>query len=76
MNLVRRSILVGSASVIALLAGQSVAGAETAPVASPGAGIPVFGGLVDSVVGIVTGTVYGIGGAASAVLASLTGGVL
>ncbi|MFI6026607.1 hypothetical protein [Amycolatopsis magusensis] len=37
-------------------------------------GLVIIGGLVDSVVGIVTGTVYGIVGAASSVLASLTGG--
>lgn len=36
-------------------------------------GVPIFGGLVDSVVGILTGTAYGIAGAAGAVLASLIG---
>lgn len=36
--------------------------------------IPVVGGLVDSVVGILTGSYYGISGATHAVLASLTGG--
>jgi hypothetical protein len=36
-------------------------------------GVPIFGGLVDSVVGILTGTGYGIAGAAGAVLASLIG---
>ena len=39
-------------------------------------GIVIIGGLIDSVVGIVTGTVHGIAGAANAVLASLTGGVV
>lgn len=39
-------------------------------------GVPIIGGLIDSVVGIVTGTGYGIVGAVGAVLASLTGGVL
>jgi len=34
-------------------------------------GVPVIGGLIDSVVGIITGTAYGIVGAASAVLHSL-----
>ena len=31
-------------------------------------GLPIIGGLVDSVVGIVTGTVYGIAGAAGELL--------
>lgn len=39
-------------------------------------GIVIIGGLIDSVVGIVTGTAFGIVGAVSAVLASLTGGAL
>ncbi len=38
-------------------------------------GAPIIGGLIDSVVGIVTGTAYGIAGAAGAVLASLIGGI-
>jgi hypothetical protein len=36
-------------------------------------GIPILGGLVDSVVGILTGTAHGIAGAAGAVIASLIG---
>jgi hypothetical protein len=39
-------------------------------------GVPIFGGLVDSVIGILTGTAYGIGDATAAVLASLVGGIL
>lgn len=31
-------------------------------------GIVIFGGLIDSVIGIVTGTVFGIVGAVSALL--------
>jgi hypothetical protein len=38
-------------------------------------GAPIIGGLIDSVVGIVTGTAYGIIGAASAVLRSLFPGL-
>ncbi len=34
-------------------------------------GAPIIGGLIDSVIGIVTGTTFGIVGAASAVLRSL-----
>jgi len=36
-------------------------------------GFPVFGGLIDSVIGILTGTAYGIIGAALAVVRSITG---
>jgi len=36
-------------------------------------GVPVIGGLIDSVIGIVTGTVYGIAGAALAVVRSIIG---
>lgn len=39
-------------------------------------GIVIFGGLIDSITGIVIGTVHGIAGATNAVLASLTGGVV
>jgi len=39
-------------------------------------GVVLLGGLIDSVIGILTGTGYGIAGAAGAVLASLTGGAL
>jgi hypothetical protein len=36
--------------------------------------LPIIGGLVDSVVGIVTGAYYGIAGATHAVVSSVTGG--
>jgi hypothetical protein len=36
--------------------------------------LPIIGGLVDSVVGIATGTAYGIAGAVHAVVSSVTGG--
>jgi hypothetical protein len=39
--------------------------------AAPLPSLPIVGGLIDSVVGIVTGTLYGIGGAASAVVCPL-----
>ena len=37
------------------------------------AGAPIIGGLIDSVIGIVTGTVYGIIGAVGAVLPLIGG---
>jgi hypothetical protein len=36
-------------------------------------GVPILGGLIDSVVGILTGTAAGIAGAVLAVVHSLTG---
>jgi hypothetical protein len=64
-----------------MLASVSPASAATLPaaivapsavsIASPGTGLPIVGGLVDSVVGIVTGTVFGISGAARAVACSI-----
>jgi hypothetical protein len=39
-------------------------------------GVVIFGGLIDALVGIGTGTGYGAGGAVGAVLASLTGGAI
>jgi hypothetical protein len=36
-------------------------------------GVPVFGGPIDSVIGIVTGTAFGITGAVLAVVRSITG---
>jgi hypothetical protein len=81
VNIVRRSLLVATAVGGLMLAGVPLASAATLPAAvavpsavgtaSPGTGLPVVGGLVDSVVGIITGTAYGIGGAASAVVCSL-----
>ncbi|WP_158887149.1 hypothetical protein [Amycolatopsis anabasis] len=87
VKLAQRFLLVTAVAGVMILAGQSLAGAAILPeaasspamagnAASPGTGIPILGGLVDSVVGIVTGTAYGIGDAVKAVLASLTGGAL
>jgi hypothetical protein len=58
------------------LVGQSSASAATLPPlpALPSASaVPVVGGLVDSLVGIATGTAYGAGGAVLAVVSSVTG---
>jgi hypothetical protein len=77
---VRRSLLVATAVGGLMLAGVPPASAATLPaavaspsavIATPGTGVPVAGGLIDSVVGIITGTFYGIRGAASAVLCPL-----
>jgi hypothetical protein len=78
---IRRSLLVATAiGGLALASGPLASAATTpAPGALPGAvtgaaplpGLPIVGGLVDSVVGIITGTLYGISGAASAVLCPL-----
>jgi hypothetical protein len=74
INIVRRRLLVVSAVGGLMLAGVPLASTATLPAAvaapSPG-GLPIVGALIDSVVGIVTGTTYGIGGAASAVLCPL-----
>jgi hypothetical protein len=80
-KLIRRSMLVATAAAGLMFAGTPLAGAATAPApgAVPGAvtgaapvpSLPVVGGLVDSVVGITTGTLYGISGAASAVVCPL-----
>ena len=58
------------------LAGPSPASAATAPTlpSPPSSGAPIVGGLIDSLVGIGTGTTYGAAGAALAVVNSLTGG--
>jgi hypothetical protein len=57
-----------------ILITQSTASAVTLPFpAVPSTGLPVIGGLVDSLVGIATGTAYGAGGAVLAVVSSLTG---
>jgi hypothetical protein len=80
-KMIRRSMLVATAAGGLMLASSPLAGAATtpAPGAIPGAvtgaapvpSLPVVGGLVDSVVGITTGTLYGISGAASAVVCPL-----
>jgi hypothetical protein len=61
LTVARRGFLVAATAGALALAGSpaasaAVAPAAPAPLASPGTGIPVFGGLIDSVVGIVTGT--------------------
>jgi hypothetical protein len=40
-------------------------------IASPGSAIPIVDGLIDSVVGIVSGTLFGISGATRAVACSI-----
>lgn len=74
----RRTLLAAAVSGGLMLAGAPLASAAPAiapvavpSVASPGTGIPVLGGLIDSVVGILTGTTYGIAGAAGAVVCSV-----
>lgn len=71
LSIVRRSLLVAAAVGGLMLAGMPLVGAATLPAAPSPGGLPIVGALVDSVVGIVTGTTYGIGGAASAVLCPL-----
>jgi len=80
-SMIRRSLLVTAAVGGLMLASMPLASAATlpAPGAVPGAvtaaapvpSLPIVGGLVDSVIGIVTGTLYGISGAASAVVCPL-----
>jgi hypothetical protein len=77
----RRNLLIATTVAGLMLAGAPLAEAATtaAPAsaasaltaASPGTGIPVLGGLIDSIVGILTGTVHGIAGAAGAVSCSV-----
>jgi hypothetical protein len=72
----RRGFLIAATTGAVALAGAPVADAVTPPtapaaVASPGTGIPVLGGLIDSIVGILTGTVSGVAGAAGAVVCSV-----
>jgi hypothetical protein len=75
-KIVRLGLVVAAVSVLTL-AGQSAASAATVPAlpATPSASsVPVVGGLVDSLVGIATGTYYGAADATLAVVNSLTGG--
>jgi hypothetical protein len=65
--------LVTAAVAAFTLVGQSPASAATLPPLPSASAVPVFGGLVDSLVGIATGTVYGAGGATLAVVHSVTG---
>lgn len=69
--------LVSTTAFVLVLAGASSADAATVPAlpAIPSAsGVPVVGGLVDSLAGIATGTYYGAADATMAVVNSLTGG--
>jgi hypothetical protein len=71
-------LVIGAVSAF-ILAGQSSASAATVPAlpSVPSASsVPVVGGLVDSLVGIATGTYYGATGATFAVLNSVTGGAI
>jgi hypothetical protein len=76
-KIVRLRLLIAAAFPF-LLAGQSPAVAATVPAlpSPPPSGAPVVGGLVDSLVGIATGTYYGAADATMAVVNSLTGGAL
>jgi len=78
LTVARRTLLVATTSAGLAFAAAPLAQADAPPppaaavvAASPGTGIPVFGGLIDSVVGIVTGTAYGIAGATGAVVCSV-----
>jgi hypothetical protein len=74
MNKFARLGVVTTAVSAFLLAAQSAASALTVPPlpAPPSlSGVPVFGGLLDSLVGIATGSYYGAAGAAFAVLNTL-----
>lgn len=74
----RRSVLTAAAVGGLALAAAPAADTATLPIpptvptiigtASPAGGLPVVGGLADSVLGIVLGAYYGIVGASSAVL--------
>jgi hypothetical protein len=69
--------LVTTTAFVFLLAGVASADAATVPAlpaTPPASGVPVVGGLADSLVGIATGTYYGAGDATMAVVNSLTGG--
>jgi hypothetical protein len=67
--------LVAALATAFVVATQSTAGAVTLPPfpVVPSTGLPVVGGLVDSLVGIATGTVHGAAGAALAVVSSVLG---
>jgi len=79
LTAVRRGVLI-AATAGALTFGAAPLASAAAPapaipavvIASPGTGIPILGGLIDSVLGIVTGTIFGIAGAAGAVVCSVT----
>jgi hypothetical protein len=78
--MVRRSQLVAPATAGMLtgvpLASDAPRPAPVAPpsavsIANPGSGIPIVGGFVDSVVGTVTGTLFGISGGTRGVACSI-----
>jgi hypothetical protein len=72
----RLGFVIATAFVFVVAAASS-AGAATVPAlpATPSAsGVPVVGGLADSLVGIATGTYYGAADATMAVVNSVTGG--
>jgi hypothetical protein len=74
MNKFARLGVVTTAVPAFVLAAQSAASALTVPPlpATPSlSGVPVFGGLLDSLVGIATGTYYGAADATVAVLNTL-----
>jgi hypothetical protein len=78
IKIVRLGLVLAAVSAFTLAA-QSPASAVTVPPlpATPSAsGVPVVGGLVDSLVGIATGTYSGAGDATAAVVNSLTGGAV
>jgi hypothetical protein len=78
MNKITRFGLMISAVSAIILAGPLSASAATMPTlpSVPSVPAPVVGGLIDSLVGIATGTAYGAGSATLAVLNSLTGGAV
>jgi hypothetical protein len=62
---IRRGILAGLAGILVLPVTAAIG--PTAAHADP-IGLPIVGGAVDSVIGIVTGATYGIGGALGALV--------
>jgi hypothetical protein len=78
IKIIRLALVTAAVSAF-ILAGQASASAATVPAlpAAPSASaVPVVGGLVDSLVGIATGTAYGAAGATLAVVSSVTGGAV
>jgi hypothetical protein len=78
IKIVRLGLVIAAASAFTLAA-QTPASALTVPAlpATPSlSGLPVVGGLGDSLVGIATGTYYGAADATVAVVNSLTGGAV
>jgi hypothetical protein len=81
-NVVRHSLLIATVVGGLMLVSVPLASAATRPasptarsalrIAAPSTGLPIVGGLIDSVVGIVTGTVFGVAGAVHAVVCSVS----